>query len=91
MAPTAGGRTITILVDGDPLEVPAGLSLAAALRSSGITWWNSNPVTGEPRGAFCGMGVCWECRATVDGQPWVRACLAAATPGLRLDRPGGPP
>jgi len=31
-------------------------------------------VTGERRLAFCGMGICFECRAVVDGIPHRRTC-----------------
>ena len=31
-------------------------------------------VTGEPRGPLCGMGICFECRTTVDGREHVRSC-----------------
>ena len=31
-------------------------------------------VTGEPRAALCGMGICFECRAVVNGIPHRRTC-----------------
>ncbi len=37
---------------------------------------------GTPRTPFCGMGVCGECRVTVDGEPAVLACLTACRDGL---------
>ena len=38
-----------------------------------------------PRGAFCGMGVCYECRMKVDGELNVRTCITEATPGCRVE------
>lgn len=37
---------------------------------------------GRPaEGAFCGIGSCFECLATVNGRPNLRACLLPARPG----------
>lgn len=39
-------------------------------------------VSGEPRAPMCGMGICMECRATVDGVPHQRTCQTM--PGTAL-------
>lgn len=39
---------------------------------------------GHPRGLFCGMGVCFECLVTVDGQSGQRACLIPVQPGMQV-------
>jgi aerobic-type carbon monoxide dehydrogenase small subunit (CoxS/CutS family) len=41
-------------------------------------------VTGEPRGPLCGMGICFECRVTIDGHPHCRACQTEAVEGMRI-------
>ncbi|MEZ4650125.1 MAG: FAD-dependent oxidoreductase [Candidatus Eisenbacteria bacterium] len=43
----------------------------------------------EPRAPICGMGICHECRVTVDGVPQVRSCLTVVRPGMVVtsDRP----
>lgn len=81
--PHDGGptQTVSFLVDGEPATAPAGQSLAAALHQQGYAWWRRNPVTGQPRGPFCGMGICFECELTVDGQPQ-RACLTHVTDAM---------
>jgi hypothetical protein len=38
---------------------------------------------------FCGIGVCFDCLVTVNGQPSVRACLAEARPGDRVETQQG--
>ena len=73
--------TFTISVDGEALEVEEGQTIAAALIAAGRRSWRTTRVTGAPRGAFCGIGVCFDCLATVNGRPNVRACLAVARPG----------
>jgi len=50
-------------------------TIAAALMAAGQSCRTS--VTGEPRGPLCGMGICFECRATVHGVPHQRTCQLA--------------
>jgi len=33
----------------------------------------------------CGMGVCYECRVTIDGVAHQRACLRVVADGMRID------
>lgn len=79
---------VEILVDGRAVAAVDGQSLAGALHGAGIDVLRRNPVTGEPRGAFCGMGVCFECELTVDGVPGIRACMAHVSAGLRIETDG---
>ena len=73
----------TILVDGVPRPVPIGSSLAAALLNLGITAFRRD-ADGRPRAPVCGMGTCFECRVTVDGQAGVRACLLTVREGMQV-------
>jgi len=77
-------ETVRILLNGAEREVPAGASLAAALLGLGVTRFRTS-VLGEPRGPLCGMGVCQECRVTVDGRAGVRACLLPCREGLHVE------
>jgi hypothetical protein len=79
---------IEIWVDGSPLPALDGQSVAAALHRAGIVVLGANPVTGEPRGAFCGMGVCFDCELAIDGRPGQRACLAEVRDGMRIETGG---
>ncbi len=76
-------RLVEIVVDGEPLRVPADATLAAALVGSG-RWVFRRSVRGEPRGPICGMGICFECALTVNGIAHTRACLEPITPGLEV-------
>lgn len=75
--------TVTIVADGRALPVPAGMSVAAALLGAGVRAFRRS-VTGAERGPLCGMGVCYECRVTIDGVPHRRACLVTVADGLRV-------
>jgi sarcosine oxidase subunit alpha len=74
---------IEIDVNGRTLRVPAGVSLAAALLNAGEAAFRTS-VTGAPRGPLCGMGICYECRVSVDGEAHRRACLEPVRPGMRV-------
>ncbi|WP_443046127.1 (2Fe-2S)-binding protein [Streptomyces sp. NBC_00335] len=67
----------------DDRELPAqsGQSIAAVLWSAGILAWRTTRETAAPRGAFCGIGSCYDCLVTVNGRPNQRACLVPARPG----------
>lgn len=75
----------TISFDGRPLTAAAGQSVGAVLTSQGITAWRSTRKGGRPRGLFCGIGVCFDCLVTVDGEPNQRACLVEACDGMEVE------
>ena len=77
---------LTLHLDGAEVPAEAGQSIAAALLAAGIRSWRSTRVTGEPRGLFCGIGVCHDCLIVVNGVPSQRACLVEASDGDRLER-----
>lgn len=72
--------TFTFSFDGQPIEARAGWTVAAALSASGILSWRTTRVAARPRGLFCGIGICFDCLVTVNGEPSVRACLQPAQP-----------
>jgi D-hydroxyproline dehydrogenase subunit gamma len=75
---------ITVNVDGRAVSAFAGETVAAVLLAEGIRVLRYTAKRGEPRGVFCGMGVCYECLVTVDGVPNVRACVTAVKPGMMI-------
>lgn len=79
----------TIQVDGVPVRALPGQSVAAALVSAGIWRFQWHPVSGEPRGPYCGMGVCFECEVAIDGAQARRACLAGVREGMAIRTDGG--
>lgn len=75
------GESIEITVDGAKVRVARGASAAAALLAAGIMRFRKS-VTGEARAPLCGMGICFECRVTIDGRPHVRSCMIGCTEGM---------
>lgn len=78
--------------DGHAVPFAPGQSVAAALVASGVTSWRSTRTGAEPRGLFCGIGVCYDCLLTVDGRRSQRACVTPAGQGqdVRSDDPARP-
>lgn len=66
---------IAFTVDGTPYDAPAGQTVAAALIDHGIVAWRRTRFADRPRGVLCGIGVCFDCLITVNGQANVRACM----------------
>jgi predicted molibdopterin-dependent oxidoreductase YjgC len=77
----ARGPAVTIAVDGRDITAYTGESVAAALLAEGIVGVRRTPG-GAPRGVFCGMGVCFDCLAVVDGVPNTRTCMSWVRDGM---------
>ena len=74
---------VAFFIDGTSAEADAGTTVAAALWNSG-RWSLRRSVRGESRGPLCAMGICFECRVTIDDQANRRACVEVVTAGLRV-------
>ena len=72
---------VTLNVNNVPISVPTGSMVAAAVLTAGITAFRRS-VTGEARGPLCGMGICFECRVTVNGVAHVRSCQTLCENGM---------
>lgn len=77
---------IHLSVDSHEVTVAAGASVAAAVARAGRCFRRS--VGGQPRAPLCGMGVCFECRVTIDGVPHERACMVPAREGMSVATDG---
>lgn len=71
-----------IRVNGQDVLVAEKTSVAAALMGANQPCHIS--VSGELRGPLCGMGVCMECRATVNGVRHQRTCQILCTPAMEV-------
>jgi sarcosine oxidase subunit alpha len=69
-------------VNGTTVSVPSGATVAVAIAVAGAACRKS--VSGELRGPLCGMGICFECRAAVDGRPYCRTCQVLCRPGMEI-------
>jgi D-hydroxyproline dehydrogenase subunit gamma len=73
--------SVTLSINGRALTVPAGSTIATAVWLSGA-WTFRRSVSGEQRAPLCGMGICFECRVTVNGEPHARSCQLLSQDGM---------
>jgi D-hydroxyproline dehydrogenase subunit gamma len=76
-------EAIHVTVNGACIAVPAGATALAAILSTGASAIRRS-VSGAPRGPLCGMGVCFECRATVNHRRYARTCQIPCAPGMDI-------
>jgi sarcosine oxidase subunit alpha len=76
-------KVVTVMVNGRAISLPQGATVAAALLNAGVPCRIS--VSGEPRAPLCGMGICLECRAVVDGVPHRRTCQVVCREGMIVE------
>lgn len=71
-------HAITLSIDGQRFSVEQGVSVAAAIalaaEQTGQRGITRQSVSAQPRAPLCGMGVCQECRVTIDGRQHQLAC-----------------
>ena len=80
-------ETVTLLVNGDSVTMPEGSMVSAAILTSGVHAFRRS-ATGELRGPLCGMGICFECRVTIDGEAHCRSCQTVCRNGMDVRTDG---
>lgn len=80
-------ESVTLTVDDVLVTMPAGSMVAAAILKSGKYAFRRS-VTGEARGPLCGMGICFECRVTIDGEAHCRSCQTTCENGMDVRTDG---
>jgi D-hydroxyproline dehydrogenase subunit gamma len=73
---------LTVTVNGAPIVVPSGTTVAVAMAIAGQICRTS--VSGEPRGPLCGMGICFECRVAINGRPHCLGCRVLCEQGMEV-------
>jgi D-hydroxyproline dehydrogenase subunit gamma len=73
---------LVVRVNRKPIVVPSGTTVAVAVAMAESRCRRS--VSGEPRSPLCGMGVCFECRVTVDGKPHRCSCQIVCRSGMEV-------
>ena len=83
-----GKAAVAMSVNGQAVSAYAGETVATVLLAMGIHTFRHTDRLHAPRGVYCGMGVCFDCLVTVDGQPNVRACVTTVHDGMVVDTKG---
>lgn len=76
--------TLTVHFNGNPVSAREGDTVAAALLAAGHSIFRATPVSGDARGPYCMMGVCFDCLVEIDGRPNRQACQVLVRDGMRI-------
>jgi len=76
-------REVRLSVNGRDVRVDRGAMVAAAIAIAGHGVYRRS-VRGDARAPLCGMGVCFECRVTIDGRPHCLSCQTECKDGMRV-------
>jgi sarcosine oxidase subunit alpha len=79
--------TVRLVVNGVAVEMTAGSMVSAAILKAGTSSFRRS-VSGKPRGPLCGMGICFECRVTIDGEAHCRSCQTICRDGMDVRTDG---
>jgi predicted molibdopterin-dependent oxidoreductase YjgC len=79
---------IRISVNGRETYAYRGETVLAALLAAGYRVLRKDK-NGQARGAFCGMGVCYDCLVSINGIRNQRSCMVEVEEGMEicLDEP----
>jgi sarcosine oxidase subunit alpha len=74
---------LSMRINGRSVTVPHGTIVAAAIAQAGVALFRRS-VAGEPRAPLCGMGICMECRVTINGEAQRRSCQTLCEEGMEV-------
>lgn len=78
-------KEVTFTFDGQTIQALEGETIAASLLANDIRILRHHEETGTPRGIYCNIGHCYECRVTVNGKSAIRSCLTAVDNGMVVE------
>ena len=79
--------SVTLSVNGTAVTVPSGAMVSTAVAMAGVSLYRRS-ITAEPRAPLCGMGICFECRVTIDGRAHCRSCQVVCQEGMEVRADG---
>ena len=81
--------SVTIYIDEQSFETPAGISVAAAILLHGTVPSRTTALSSAPRAPFCMMGVCFDCVMEINGIANQRTCQIIVQEGMRIHKQTG--
>lgn len=63
-----------MVVNDRKAEAFVGELVSTVLQAEGISIFARKTTTGRASSLYCGMGVCYECLVTINGEKNLRAC-----------------
>ena len=78
-------KKIHVTFDGETIEALEGEPIAASLIAAGKKVFYRTVKKNDPRGYFCAIGVCNDCKMIVNGVPNVRTCVTPVSEGMIIE------
>jgi sarcosine oxidase subunit alpha len=75
---------ISLRINNKTVSVAEGSTVATAIFVSHAESFRRS-VSSEPRFPFCGMGICFECRVTINGVKHQKSCQILAEEGMVIN------
>lgn len=85
LGPVGERSMVNFTFDGKKYTGYEGDTIASALLANGIRTLRVHEESGQPRGIYCNIGHCYECRVTVNDVRGVRACLEPIKEGMKVE------
>ena len=79
------GKQFEILVDGEKIVAYEGETIGATLMAADRRTLRYTNKDERPRGLYCGIGLCQECRMVINGIPNTQACQTLVTPECQVE------
>jgi D-hydroxyproline dehydrogenase subunit gamma len=76
--------SVPITINGKAVRVKPGSSVASAVLAAGQFGFRHS-VTSQPRGPLCGMGICMECRVSINGLAHQKSCQIICQEGMVIE------
>ena len=80
-------ETVKLSVNGVAVEAPVNSMVSTAVAMAGVSAFRRS-LRGEPRAPLCGMGICFECRVTINGRAHCRSCQVVCESGMDVRTDG---
>ena len=82
------GKQIHVEVNGAHVTAFEGETVAALFVAENMSAMRTT-LEGEPRGIYCGMGVCFDCLVVINDIPNTRACMTWLQEGMKISTQTG--
>ncbi len=82
------GKQIQVEVNGKLHTAYEGETVAALFAAEKLSAMRTTPE-GEPRGIYCGMGICFDCLVVINEIPNTRACMTWLKDGMKISTQEG--
>ncbi len=80
-------KKIKLQINNESVSIQEGSTVATAIFESDAKTFRKS-VSGENRFPLCGMGICFECRVTIDGVKHQRSCQILVREGMKIETDG---